>query len=188
MTMSDQKDSLKVRDLSPGDIPQINGYWEGLTPPDCDRMSIDPGRIHTRLLVPGTLQRLYGAPPEARTSDALAWELNGRFVGFSTLRNIRYGQSGEIHLHMTDARNRRSGYGHRFFALSLQEYFRRFELQLIACEPSSRNPGPNRLLAKLGFTVAKTYRTRPSDINVEHEVNRYEITGPMAADALARVL
>jgi hypothetical protein len=38
------------------------------------------------------------------------------------------------------------------------------------------NPGPNRLLQKLGFTIAKAYRTIPSVINVEHEVNRYEIT------------
>ena len=66
--------------------------------------------------------------------------------------------------------------------MSLREFFRRFELRMIACEPSSRNPGPNKLLQRLGFAVARTYRTVPSDINVEHEVNRYEITGALLAE------
>jgi ribosomal protein S18 acetylase RimI-like enzyme len=70
--------------------------------------------------------------------------------------------------------------------LSLREYFRRYELRLIVCEPSARNPGPNRLLQKLGFSIARTYVTTPSDVNREHEVNRYEITPADLAAAMAK--
>src|SRR5947209_404152 len=94
----------------------------------------------------------------------------------SPLVNIRYGRDGEAHLHLFNPSFRRSGYGHRFFTMCLQEFVRRFDTPLIVCEPSARNPGPNRLLQKLGFRIAKTYRTLPSVINLEHEVNRYELT------------
>jgi RimJ/RimL family protein N-acetyltransferase len=170
------RDRLRVRNLCIDDVALVNGYWASQTPADCERMSLDPSKIPTRFLRPELIERMLRVPVRERAADTLIWELNARAIGMSSLRNIRYGEYGEIHLHVIDPTSRRSGYGHRFFALSLQEYFRRFALELIVCEPSSRNPGPNRLLQKLGFTVAKTYRTVPSDINIEHEVNRYEIT------------
>ena len=128
-----------------------------------------------------TFEKLLDRPFQERTSDLLIWELNDKAVGMSSLRNIRYLQHADIHLHVMEPRLRRRGYGHRFFALTLQEYFRRFQLKLIVCEPSARNPGPNRLLQKLGFTIARTYRTIPGPLNREHEVHRYEITPAMAA-------
>jgi RimJ/RimL family protein N-acetyltransferase len=165
-------DRLSVRDFSVDDIPLIAGYWARQTPEDLDRLSVDPNKIAA--MIEG-LARPLQAPRKERVAERLMWELNGQAVGMSSLVNIRYGDYGEIHLHMIEPQLRRAGYGHRFFGMSLQQYFRRFELALIVCEPSARNPGPNRLLQRLGFTIAKTYRTIPSVINLEHEVNRYEI-------------
>ena len=172
--------------MSADDIPLVNAYWANLTSADCDRMSIDPAMLPTRVLTPGMLQQRRSQPVRERTVDTLIWELNGRAVGQSTLSRIRYGEYGEIHLHMIDEQCRRSGYGLRFFVLTLQEFFRRFDLPLIVCEPSARNAGPNRLLQRLGFTIARSYRTRPSDITLEHEVNRYEITRTLAHELLNR--
>ncbi len=180
-------DRLRVRDLSLDDLPLVNGYWASLTPADMERMSLDPDKLPTRYIHVDAFKKSVDVPFRERTSDLLIWELNGQAVGMSSLRNIRYAEYGEIHLHMIESQCRRSGYGRRFFALSLQEYFQRFELKLIVCEPSSQNPGPNRLLQKLGLTIAKTYRTVPSSINRDHEVNRYEIT-PSAMAALISTL
>jgi len=175
MTEYRTKDVLRVRDVSPEDIPVVNAYWKNQTPADVERLSLDPSKITTRLLQPSALDELVKLPYPQRTNDLLIWELNERAVGMSSLRNIRYEEYGEIHLHMIEPQFRWSGYGHRFFVLSLQEYVRRFSLKIIVCEPSSENPAPNRLLQKLGFTIARTYRATPSDINHEHQVNRYEI-------------
>ncbi|MGZ6479507.1 MAG: hypothetical protein ACXWQE_09410 [Bdellovibrionales bacterium] len=59
--------------------------------------------------------------------------------------------------------------------LSVKEYFKRHGLKKIICQPSARNPGPNALLAALGIPITKTYRTIPSLICYEHEVNRYDL-------------
>jgi RimJ/RimL family protein N-acetyltransferase len=175
-------DVLRVRDVSPTDIPLVNAYWTNQTPSDVERLRLNPARIPSRLLEAGAVDALIRRPFVERVHDLLIWELNASAVGMSSIRNVRYGDYGEIHLHMIVPERRRSGYGQRFFAMSLREFFRRFELKMIACEPSSRNPGPNRLLRRLGFTVARTYRTVPSDVNVEHEVNRYEITLALLAE------
>jgi hypothetical protein len=175
-------DVLRVRDVSRADVALVNAYWTSQTPADVERLRLDPDLIPTRLLDAGAVDALIGRPPVERAHDLLIWELNATAVGMSSIRNVRYGDYGEIHLHMIVPERRRSGYGQRFFAMSLREFFRRFDLRMIACEPSSRNPGPNRLLRRLGFTVARTYRTVPSDINREHEVNRYEITRAALAE------
>jgi RimJ/RimL family protein N-acetyltransferase len=179
------KDVLVVRDPTPGDISLVKTYWMNQTVSDIERMKLDVSRIPARVAQVEAWLDLSGVPHRRRTSDLLIWNLNGETVGMSTLRNIRYGDSGEIHLHMIDTRFRQRGYGHRFFLLCLQEFFARFELQIIVCEPSSTNPGPNRLLQRLGFDVVKTYRTVPSDLNLEHEVNRYEITASRLRTAAA---
>src|SRR5437867_6196066 len=181
MTSYRNEDRLRVRDLLLDDVPLVNSYWANQTSADVDRMSLDPSKIPTPYIQVDTYRKLLALPFKERTSELLIWELNEQAVGMSSLRNIRYADYGEIHLQMIKPGFRRSGYGHRFFAMTLLECFRRFELSLIACEPSSRNPGPNRLLQKLGFAIARTYRTVPGPLNREHEVNRYEITPVQAA-------
>jgi ribosomal-protein-alanine N-acetyltransferase len=182
------EDILKIRDLVPADLPLIKTYWTSMTPADIERLCLDPDRIPARLDHIEALLQLPASPHSARTSEFLIWELNGAAIGMSSLRNIRYAEYAEAHLHVIEPRLRRSGYGQRFFIRSLEEYLRRFHLALIVCEPSSTNPGPNRLLQKLGFTVARTYRTIPSDVNREHEVNRYEITPAQVQAAAASLV
>jgi len=188
MTSYRKEDKLYVRELSSNDIHLVNGYWASLAPADIDRMNIDPCKIPTPYLQADARMKLLNLPLRERKSDLLIWELNGRAVGMSTLRNIRYAEYGEIHLHMFEPELRGSGYGHRFFFITLQQYFRKYELKLIVCQPSSRNLGPNRLLQKLGFTIAKTYRTVPGPLNREHEVNRYEITPALMAALASSVV
>jgi [ribosomal protein S5]-alanine N-acetyltransferase len=48
-------------------------------------------------------------------------------------------------------------------------------LRRILCEPYAENPGPNRLLAKLGFRLVKRYRTVPGVINFDQEVNLWQM-------------
>jgi hypothetical protein len=77
---------------------------------------------------------------------------------------------------MIEKVSRGKGYGRRLFVMSLKEYFKRHGLEKIICQPSSLNPYPNKMMEALGVKPIKTYRTMPSVICYEHEVNRYEWT------------
>ena len=65
--------------------------------------------------------------------------------------------------------------GAMFLANSIDLYFERFALESIASEPNADNPAPNRVLRKLGFRLIRRYRTVPTSIAMEQDVNRYEI-------------
>lgn len=55
-------------------------------------------------------------------------------------------------------------------------YFERFRLEKIASEPYAENGAPGRVLERLGFRHVKRYRTVPSSIANEQDVDRWEIT------------
>jgi [ribosomal protein S5]-alanine N-acetyltransferase len=54
-------------------------------------------------------------------------------------------------------------------------YFERFDLKKLVCEPFAENPAANRVLEKLGFKFVRRYKTTPTEIAYEQEVNRYEL-------------
>lgn len=54
-------------------------------------------------------------------------------------------------------------------------YFDGFGLKSLFCEPRAANPGPNKTLARLGFTLEKTYDTIPGWINTHQTVNRWRM-------------
>ena len=153
VSRDEPEDALRVREVKRDDLPFLS---------ECVR--------------PIALEQTSATPIPERTVDALVWELNGCAVGVSTLTDIEYGKGARIEPHMIDPDRRRCGYGHRFVALSLREFFRRFDLKCITCEPPSHDIAANGLLQKLGFAVAATGKTVRSNENVESEINRYEIT------------
>ncbi len=169
--------TISVRDIEAGDIPLLNGYWQGLSDADIKRMSIDRTQLPTPEDFAARVGKVVGTPVKDRVSDPLIWVLNGNVAGFTTLTNIERGKQAEIHLHIIDPKVRGQGLGTQWFALSLKQYFRRHGLEKIVCQPASANPGPNGMMRALGIKPVRTYVTKPSPICVEHEVTRYEIYG-----------
>jgi hypothetical protein len=112
-----REDVLKVRDPTRADVPLLKSYWTSLSASDIERLSLDAAKIPARVAQIDQVLQLGSAPYSARTSDLLIWELNGVAMGMSSLRNIRYREYGEVHLHVIEPRCRRRGYGHRFFVL-----------------------------------------------------------------------
>ncbi|MBV8203498.1 MAG: GNAT family N-acetyltransferase [Candidatus Eremiobacteraeota bacterium] len=120
-------------------------------------------------------------PAESRDRFYLAWLLDGEQVGHSSLGNIRPGHQAYLHLHMWRPELRRSGVGTRFLKLSIEFYFKKFDLQRIVCEPYAENAAPNRVLTKLGFRLIGRRRTVPGPFAFEQEVNEYELVAPLTA-------
>jgi len=139
-------------------------------------MGVDPARLPSKqdwLQASLAERRL---PEVERHRFFLAWLRNGELVGHSSLSHIRHGREGHIHLHLWRSDLRRGGLGSRFFQLSVQFFFDRFELQQLVCEPYAGNAAPNRTVARLGFRLVRTYRTVPTELAAEQDVSRYELT------------
>lgn len=169
---------LSVRDFRLEDLPMLDDYWKRQTPADMTRMGIDPAKLAKIHVSPEEVAADLALPLDRKKWDRLIWEVDGQPVGMATLREIRPGRDAEIHLHVFHDSFRKRGFGHRLFAMSLTTFAERFSLERIACEPAAHNPGPNRLLQKLGIPLVRTYRKVPSIICYEHEVNRYEWVPP----------
>lgn len=175
---------LWVRKMKESDIPFVVGYWLSAGQEDLDRMGVDPGKIPEEKIFAEQLRTLLRA--QNPTASYLIWMQDEDRLGYSSLKNIVYGQKGEIHLHMVLAPSRGEGLGGRLFCLSVLEFFREFSLREMHCEPRASNPFPNGMLRKVGFPLEKTYRGRSSDLSLECELNRYRILPELAQSYLGK--
>ena len=114
-------------------------------------------------------------PDREKERVYVAWLHDGEVVGHSSASHIEFGNTAHVHMHLWRPDLRRSGLGPQFLTQSIALYFDRLSLQTAACEPYAENPGPNRVLQRLGFRFVRRFRTQPTSIALEQDVNRYEI-------------
>ncbi|MFT5051141.1 MAG: ribosomal-protein-alanine N-acetyltransferase [Chlamydiales bacterium] len=105
----------------------------------------------------------------------LAWLFDGKLVGHSSLSHIKYGDTANCHLHLWQSPLRRSGHGSAFLTRSIDIYFERFQLGTLASEPFAENLAPGAALRKFGFRSVRRFRTIPSGLAFEQEVERFEV-------------
>ena len=123
---------------------------------------------------------MIATPVHRLHSFVLAWCLDGLAIGHSSLKDIVPGESGSIHLHMWRADLRGKGYGPRLFCLSALEFYERFNLKRIICEPKSDNLIPNRVLQTIGFPLVLRHVGTSSELAFVCELNRYEVLRDVA--------
>ena len=75
---------------------------------------------------------------------------------------------------------RGKGYGPRLFCLSALDFYKRFNLKRIICEPKADNPLANRMLKRIGFPLVLTHVATGSELGFVCELNRYEIPRDVA--------
>lgn len=126
------------------------------------------------------LEVMIAAPLHRLRSFVLAWCVDGKTIGHSSLKGIVPGDFGSIHLHMWRADLRGKGYGPRLFCLSALDFYERFNLKRIICEPKADNPMANRMLQKIGFPLVLTHVAGSSELSIICELNRYEILRDVA--------
>jgi trans-aconitate 2-methyltransferase len=167
---------LRVRPWLREDIPRIVRYWKTLSTADAERMGCDLSRFPTSEEYERILTRQFETPENQATAFYSVWLVEGSAVGHSSLKDIEYGIRGSMHLHMWDESKRGKGLGGRLFCLSAMDFYERFQLREIVCEPNAANPFPNRMLQKVGFPLKGIRFGRSSDLGVEQELNTYAIT------------
>jgi RimJ/RimL family protein N-acetyltransferase len=120
----------------------------------------------------------FARPLAERETYNLAWELDGRFVGFSSIDHIEPGDHAFMHLHIVEEARRHSGLGIKFVRLSVEEYFRAFDLQRLFCQPNAFNVAPNRALQRAGFRYVLTEEMQPTVINFPQPLTRWVLERP----------
>lgn len=167
--------------MRPEEAALVARYFHGASDADLDRMGVvERARLPPEGEWARRLQAAMLGPDETATSAYLAWLVDGQPVGFASLKNLRPGESADLHLHMWSAPHRGLGQGAILFCLSVQEAFERFRLRRAVCEPKATNPMPNRMLAKVGFPLVTTYVGASSELSRTTELNRYDIQRDVA--------
>jgi RimJ/RimL family protein N-acetyltransferase len=177
---------MLVRPLLESDIPYIISYWRGLSHDDIERMGIAsenlPPEDSLRMML---LNQIQSTEPFVQ-AFSLIWTIEERPVGYSTLKDIKAGESGSIHLHMWESQYRGKGYGAKLFCMAVVDLYKRFSLNSMICEPKSTNPMPNRMLQKIGFPLIKTYVGKSSELSSICELNQYGVELNIAQKYLER--
>jgi trans-aconitate methyltransferase len=145
----------------------------------CDLSRFPTGEEYVQILT-----RQFESPENQTTASYSMWLVDGIVIGFSSLKDIEYGIRGSMHLHMWDEAKRGKGLGGRLFCLSAVDFYERFLVREIVCEPSATNPLPNRMLQKVGFPLLGSRFGRSSDLGEEQQLNTYSITREAATSYL----
>ena len=171
---------LTVRPFAAEDIAGYVAYFTQMPPAESERMGVAVDRLPPPEQMHAELAALLTGPIDRVRCFMLAWCVDGAVIGHSSLKDIGPGESGRMHLHMWRSDLRGKGYGPTLFCLAALDFYKRFELQSIICEPKADNPRPNRMLRKIGFPLLQTYVGTSSEISLVCGLNRYDIRRDIA--------
>jgi RimJ/RimL family protein N-acetyltransferase len=177
---------LSIRALEEVDITYVVSYWHSLSEDDIKRMGIDPTRIPSADIFREKLRAQLTMPSDQHQTFYMIWLIDNQPVGYACLKDIKIGESGSLHLHMWSKEYRGKGYGGQLFCLSALDFYNRFSLKRIICEPRASNPMPNRMLQGVGFPLIKTHVAASSELSDVCELNCYLIDQKIAEEFLKR--
>jgi len=175
---------LSVRPLAAEDFDGFINYWLGLSQVEIERLGVAIDRLPSAAQMRSDLEAMLASPGAGMRSFVLAWCINGEAIGHSSLKDIVPAESGSIHLHIWRADLRGKGHGGHLFCLAAVDFYERFQLKRIICEPKADNPSPNRLLQGIGFPLISTRVGRSSELSTICKLNRYDVVREIAEDYL----
>jgi RimJ/RimL family protein N-acetyltransferase len=170
------KSGILVREINEGDLPSQDAYFENATDEYLLRLGVNPDAIRGFKRDYSAFRAVQAPPLHERKIYGFAFEKEGVLIGSSTLKEIQFGKSAEIHGHIYDETLRGTGLVSSFLPEFLKHVFDLFELEVLIAEPSAQNPAPNRLLQKLGLSIQRSYQSPAQGILLARTANRYELT------------
>ena len=167
---------LGIREASEPDYKKIVRYFRNATPEYLNGMGVDPALLPDETIWLNNILRSHRLPENQKEIFYLIWIVNGIAIGHSNINKIIFGQEGYMHLHMWDHTKRHSGLGVELLKKCIPIYFKKFDLQVLKCEPYALNVPPNKTLPKLGFDFVKEYHTKPGLISFPQPVNHWQLS------------
>ena len=127
--MSVKNKQISIQELTEKEIPLIIRYWLTSSPEHLIAMGVDLEKVPTEENLTKYLTSQVSLPIEAKESYALIWMLDGKPIGHSNINEINFGESAKMHLHIWEQANRQKGIGLELLKLSIEAYFKKFNLQ-----------------------------------------------------------
>ena len=166
---------LAVRRFELDDIPLLANYWLQSDQAHLESMGVDIDKLPSREDFTHMLTYEHGLPIENRNSYCLIWDVNNKPIGHCNTNPTTFGEEAWFHTHIWSSTSRKLGYGGILLKMSIRRFFHDLELKKLIGEPFAKNPAPNRLLKKLGFSFIKEYETIPGSLSSTQLVNRWEL-------------
>jgi RimJ/RimL family protein N-acetyltransferase len=171
-------EGVVVRPMRLDEVDVRIDYFHGASEEYLTRLGIDRALLPSKDAWRAYYEEDFARPLAERETYNLAWELDGRIVGFSSVDHIELGEGAFMHLHIVEEPRRRSGLGTEFVRRSVDEYFRALELQRLFSQPNAYNVAPNRTLQRVGFRYVFTEEMQPSFINFPQPITRWVLERP----------
>lgn len=178
--------NLSTRPIRHEDIELVARYWTEASPEDLARMGVDPAKVPAVDAYRAIFEEWLSTPESRWTWYPTIWVVDESAVGYSTVKDLRPGQDGSLHLHVWAKAMRGKGYGAPLFCLTAVSLYDRFRLRTLRCEPKADNPYPNGMLRKVGFPLEKTYVGASSELAAVCELASYRIDRVVAEKYLAK--
>lgn len=163
----------RVREMTLDETRLMIRYFREADAGFLDGMGVDPAKLPSEAAWFSLMTEDFDRPVTQRDFYYLVWEVDEVPIGHCNINRIEFGESAFLHLHMWDAEKRHRGLGTNLVRESILQFFERFQLRELYCEPFARNDPPNRTLPKLGFQLVRTYETTPGWITFHQPVNRW---------------
>jgi RimJ/RimL family protein N-acetyltransferase len=176
--ISSKSMELSVRPLTAEHFDGFINYWLGLSQAEIERLGVATDRLPSAARMRSDLEAMVAAPDNRVRSFVLAWCINGEAIGHSSLKDIVWGDAGSIHLHMWRANLRGKGCGPFLFCMAAVDFYERFKLKRIICEPKADNKPPNRLLHRIPLIATRVGRS--SELSTSCKLNCYGIVREIA--------
>lgn len=165
-----------IREMERNQVDLMINYFLKADPDFLRGMGADPQKLPALDVWRQLLFEDFDRPIQDRQFYYLIWEIDHHQIGHSNLNKIVFGTEAYMHLHLWDSAQRKRGNGTYFVKACIEKYFEKFKLKTLFCEPYVINPGPNRMLPRVGFELIRTYDTTPGWINFHQTVNRWALT------------
>jgi RimJ/RimL family protein N-acetyltransferase len=167
-----------VRPMELAEVDVRIDYFHDASDEYLKHLGVDRALLPSREAWRAYYEEDFARPIRERETYNLAWELDGRIVGFSSTDRIEFGEEAFMHLHIVGEPDRRAGLGTEFVRLSVDQYFLALELRRLFCQPNAFNVAPNRTLQRVGFRYVLTAEMQPSPINFPQPLTRWVLERP----------
>ena len=168
---------LTVRQMTINEVGIRIDYFHSASKDYLNMLGVDPVKLPSKDAWLRQYEIDEALPLEKRMNCQLLWLGDDQPIGFSSADRIEFGEQANMHLHILDARNRKSGFGTECVRLSAAHYFDLLKLKRLYCQPNAFNIAPNRTLQRAGFQYVATVMATPSPINVPQPVTRWVLDG-----------
>ena len=165
-----------VRDMMMSDAEFIANYWLNSDSDFLVSMGVDLEKLPPREGLISMLKQQVNTVDPEKASLAQILVIDGVPSGHCNVNEIEFGVEAKVHLHIWNAKDRKSGIGTEMVKKSIPVFFERLKIKTLSCEPAANNPAPNRTLLKLGVEFVKKHVVVPGSLCFKQEANLYRLT------------